>query len=176
MKLAGNVWKFGDGVGATDILPARYDKQGMSRQWKECASHLFEDIAPGLAARIAPGDLFVAGKGFGAGHAHYYTAAIMGSVEAGLSAFLAEGIGGLFQRGSIDFGMPACVVPGISGLVENGDQLEVDLASGTACNISTGATLAFEPISPLILEIVAAGGSRNWALQRVGALPVKQEA
>jgi 3-isopropylmalate/(R)-2-methylmalate dehydratase small subunit len=99
----------------------------------------------------------------------------MGSLEAGLRAFLAEGIGGLFLRGSIDFGMPACVISGISGLVETGERLEIDLSVGEARNASTGATLAFEPVSPLILEIVAAGGSRNWALQRVGALSACNE-
>lgn len=171
MKLRGKVWKFADGIGAMDIVPARYDKQGMSRQWKECARHLFEDVAPGVAEQIAPGDILVAGTGFGTGHAHYYTAAIMGSVEAGLSAYLVEGIGGLFQRGSIDFGMPACVVPGITRLVEHGDELEVDLAVGHAVNVTSGATIDFEPVSPLILDILTAGGSRNWAMGRIGALP-----
>jgi 3-isopropylmalate/(R)-2-methylmalate dehydratase small subunit len=171
MKLSGKVWKFADGIGATDIVPTRYDKQGMSRQWKACAEHLFEDVAPGVAEQIAPGDILVAGTGFGAGHAHYYTAAIMGSIEAGLSGFLAEGIGGLFQRGSIDFGMPACVVPGVTALVAHGDALQVDLAIGRALNLSTGAALDFAPVSPLILDILAAGGSRNWAMRRVGALP-----
>lgn len=173
MKLAGTVWKFADGLGATDILPARYDKQGMSRQWDECAAHLFEDVAPGVAARIGKGDLLVAGNGFGAGHAHYYSAAIMGSMAAGLCAFLAEGIGGLFQRGSIDFGMPAWVVPGIAGLVADGERLEIDLAAGAARNFSTGASLAFAPVAPLILDILAAGGSQRWALGRVGALAVE---
>lgn len=171
MKLSGKVWKFADGLGATDILPARYDKQGMSRQWAECATHLFEDVAPGVAGQIGEGDILVAGKGFGAGHAHYYSAAIMGGMAAGLRAFLVEGIGGLFQRGSIDFGMPAWVVPGISALVETGDRLDVDLAAGEARNGSTGATLAFGPVSPLILDILTAGGSQLWALGRVGALP-----
>lgn len=169
MRLTGRVWKFADGLGATDILPTRYDKQGMSRQWDECARHLFEDVAPDVAARIGTGDLLVAGKGFGAGHAHYYSAAIMGSMAAGLRAFLAEGIGGLFQRGSIDFGMPAWMVPGIAGLVDDGERLDVDLAAGRAHNVSTGAALTFEPVSPLILDILAAGGSQRWALGRVGA-------
>lgn len=170
MRLAGKVWKFADGLGATDILPVRYDKQGMSRRWDECGRHLFEDVAPGVAARIGEGDLLVAGKGFGAGHAHYYSAAIMGSMAAGLRAFLTEGIGGLFQRGSIDFGMPAWVIPGIVGLVEDGDRLDVDLSAGRARNESTGAVLTFAPVSPLILDILAAGGSRRWALGRVGAV------
>jgi 3-isopropylmalate/(R)-2-methylmalate dehydratase small subunit len=168
MKLAGKVWKFGDGLGATDILPARYDKQGMSRQWAECAKHIVEDVAPGVAEQIQPGDIFVAGRSFGTGHAHYYNAAIMGSREAGIRGFLVEGISGLFQRGSIDFGMPAWVLPGISELVETGDRLEIDLATGHARNVTTQVAREFPPVDPIIIEILEAGGSQNWALRRVG--------
>ena len=171
MRLHGKVWKFGEGLGATDIVPARYDKQGMSRQWEECAKHLVEDVAPGVAERIAPGDILVAGRGFGTGHAHYYSAAVMGSRAAGLSGFLVDGIGGLFQRAAIDFGVPAWVLPGITALVETGDELDIDLATGEARNLSTGVARRFNPVSPLILEILAAGGSEQWALRRVGALP-----
>lgn len=176
MKLAGKVWKLGDGIGATDILPARYDKQGMSRQWAECAKHILEDVAPGMAGNVGAGDILVAGKGFGAGHAHYYNAAIMGSREAGFSAFIVEGISGLFQRGALDFGMPAWVVPGISGVVDTGDLLEIDLAAGTAHDRTNGASLQFAPVSPIILDILDAGGSRPWALRRVGAAPSEEAA
>jgi 3-isopropylmalate dehydratase small subunit len=169
LKLAGKVWKFPDALGATDILPARYDKQSMSRQWAECAQHLVEDVAPGLAAQIEPGDIFVAGTGFGTGHAHYYNGAIMGSREAGIGGFLVEGISGLFQRAAIDSGVPAWVFPGIADLVATGDRLEIDLATGEARNVTTGAERTFAPVSPIILGILEAGGSEKWALRRVGA-------
>lgn len=165
----GRVWKFGDNVDATDLLPARYDKQGMSRQWEECAKHVLEDSNPGLAERIRPSDIFIAGEGFGAGHAHYYSAAVMGCKTAGVAAFLVDGIGGLFQRACIDFGMPAWTMKGISTLVADGDELRVDLATGEAENLSTGVTARFAPVAPLILDILEAGGSEPWALQRVGA-------
>lgn len=172
MIRTGRVWKLGDNVGATDLLPARYDKQGMSRQWEECAKHVLEDARPGMAERIRPGDIIVAGEGFGSGHAHYYSAAVMGCKTAGIAAFLVDGIGGLFQRACIDFGMPAWTMKGIAALVSDGDELRADLATGEVQNLSTGTAASFAPVAPLILEILGAGGSEPWALRRVGALPV----
>ena len=169
MMLTGRVWKLGENVGATDLLPARYDKQGMSRQWEECATHVLEDVRPGLAEHVRPGDIVVAGEGFGAGHAHYYAAAVMGCKTAGIAAFLVDGIGGLFQRACIDFGMPAWTMKGIAAFVAEGDELRIDLATGAAGNLTTGAAAHFAPVAPLILEIVGAGGSEPWALRRVSA-------
>lgn len=169
MILTGRVWRLGDNVGATDLLPARYDKQGMSRQWDECAKHILEDARPGVAERVRPGDIVVAGNNFGAGHAHYYSAAVMGCRTAGIAAFLVDSIGGLFQRACIDFGMPAWPMPGISALVADGDELRIDLATGETRNLTTGTDTRVPPVASLILEILAAGGSGPWALRRVGA-------
>jgi 3-isopropylmalate dehydratase small subunit len=169
MKLSGKVWKFGDTVGATDIVGAKYDSIGMSRQWAECAKHVFEDTDPSIAGAIQPGDIVVAGESFGAGHAHYYSTAIMACKTAGITGFLVESIGGLFQRACIDFGLAAWALPGISDFVSQGDHLEIDLSTGAATNLTTGATTQFKPVSRTILDIVEADGSKNWALKRVGA-------
>lgn len=170
MIVTGRVWKLGANVGATDLLPARHDKLGMSHQWAECAKHIFEDVRPGLVEQVRPGDIVIAGEGFGAGHAHYYSAAVMGCKAAGIAAFLVDGIGGLFQRACIDFGMPAWPMKGIGAFVEEGEELRVDLTTGDAANLSTGASARFAPVAPLILEILDAGGSEPWALRRVGAV------
>jgi 3-isopropylmalate/(R)-2-methylmalate dehydratase small subunit len=169
MKLSGKVWKFGDNVGATDIVSAQYDSIGMNRRWEECAKHLFEESDPSIAGAIQRGDIIVAGASFGAGHAHYYSTAIMACKTAGIRGFLVESISGLFQRACIDFGLAAWALPGIADFVSQGDQLEIDLATGEAKNHTTGATTQFKPVSRTILDIVEADGSKNWALKRVGA-------
>lgn len=169
MKLSGKAWVFGNGLGATDIVSARYDKAGMSHDWAECRRHLLEDVDPAFSDAVAPGDIVIAGDNLGRGHAHYYTAAVMACKEAGIAALLCEGVNALFQRGAIDQGFLTWAFPGIAGFAASGDQVEIDLASGEAVNHSSGATRRFEPVSPLILDIVRAGGSLDWALGRVGA-------
>ena len=168
MKLTGGVWKFGDKIGATDLVSAAHDDIGMGRQWKECAKHVLEELDPEFPSKVKPGDILVAGEKLGVGHAHYYPAAIMGSFRAGLSGLFAESVGALFQRHAIDLGVPVWPLPGISALVESGDRLELDLSAGRATNLTTGRTLEFKPISPVIIEILEAGGSTNWGLRRIG--------
>ena len=168
MKLHGHVWKFGDGLRALDIVPPDYDELGMAYEWQACAKHLFEQIEPRFAQEMRAGDIVIAGEGLGAGHAHYYMAAIMASKVGGVGAMLCESVNTLFQRAAIDQGFPVWSMPGIHAFVSQGDMLEIDLVSGDAHNRTTGQSAAFTPISSLILDIVAADGSLNWAMQRVG--------
>jgi len=169
MKLTGNVWKLGDNISATDIVSAKYDKDGMSQKWDECAKHVLEEIDPKFPAVIRKGDILVAGANFGAGHAHYYMTAIMGCKHAGFSSLLAESLNGLFQRAAIDGGVPAWSFKGLGELVQSGDRLEFDLQTGAAHNLTSGERAQFKPVSRIVLDILEAGGSTNWALQRVGA-------
>ena len=146
----------------------------MSRQWEECARHLLADVDPAIVTRIHQGDMLVAGANFGRGHAHYYMTAVMACKTAGLSALIADQVNVLFQRAAIDQGLLVWQIAGISDFVADGDALEIDLAHGSVMRTAadgTRETLSFKPISPLILDIVTAGGSNSWALARVGAAP-----
>lgn len=169
MKLEGKAWVFGDGLGATDIVSAKYDKAGMSHDWAECRKHLMEEIDPAFTGAVAPGDIVIAGDNLGRGHAHYYTASVMACKEAGIAAMLCDGVNALYQRASIDLGLLTWAFPGIGAFAKTGDMIEIDLATGKAVNHSSGATQAFAPVSQIILDIVGAGGSLDWALQRVAA-------
>lgn len=169
MILNGRVWKLGDKVNATDIVSAEFDQQAMAQQYDICAQHVLEDVYPDVAQKLKPGDVLVAGSSFGMGHAHYFGGAILGAREAGISAFLAESISAIFQRMAIEWGMAALEFPGIAAFVNNGDQLEFDLTTGVARNLTTNASRQFRPVPQLILDIVRDGGSSNWALRRVGA-------
>ncbi|MFE2179228.1 hypothetical protein [Streptomyces sp. NPDC059455] len=169
MILDGRVWRYGDNIKATDLVSPRYDKEGMQRQWDECAKHLLEDIDPAMAGAVQAGDILVAGENLGAGHAHYYMAAIMGSSASGLGALLAESVNALFLRAAIDAGVAAWGLPGLSEFVETGDHLHLDLRTGVAKNVTQGTEKQFPAVSDVILQILDAKGSRNWALRSVGA-------
>ncbi|MGH6709911.1 MAG: hypothetical protein ACREEK_13155 [Bradyrhizobium sp.] len=167
MKLDGRVWKYGDNIGATDMVSAKYDNHGMSREWDQCAKHLLEEIDARFVQQVRPGDIIVGGHNLGAGHAHYYMAAIMGSASAGVGALLGESVNELFFRAAIDAGLTTWAYPNITEFVADGDRLEVDLVTGHATNHTQQKTTTFKPIPPLILEILDAGGSEPWALQIV---------
>lgn len=167
MMITGRVWKVGDDVGATDLVPGRYDKAGMQRDWPECAKHVLEDLAPEFAGAVRPGDILIGGDNFGAGHAHYYMAAIMGTAATGVQAMLADSVNALFLRAAIDAGVITWSLRGISDLVTTGDELQVDLETGAATNLTTGKSAKLPAVSPIVLDILTAGGTRPWALDQV---------
>jgi 3-isopropylmalate/(R)-2-methylmalate dehydratase small subunit len=169
MILKAKIWKFGDSLAATDVLSSQYDRMGLSGQWNECAKHLLETIDPDFATGVEHGDLFIAGENLGLGHAHYHLSAIMACKAAGLGGLFAESINGLFQRAAIDHGLPCWSIKGVSALVDRGERVEIDLSGGTATNLATGRGQQFNPVPEIILDILKAGGSRNWALRRAGA-------
>lgn len=171
MILDGRVWKVGNDVGATDLVPARYDKAGMQWDWPECARHLLEDYNPRVANEVLAGDIIIGGHNLGAGHMHYYMAAIKGSEAAGIGALLADSVNALFFRTAVDAGVTAWSFNGVSAFVDTGDHLRIDLPTGSAQNLTAGTTTTFAPVSPIVLEILAAGGSKPWALARVTATP-----
>jgi 3-isopropylmalate/(R)-2-methylmalate dehydratase small subunit len=169
MIIQGRVWKVRDDLRATDIVSERYDELSMSKQYDECAKHVLEDIEPRFCKEMRPGDIIVAGRNFGAGHAHYYGGAIMGMKRARVGAVLAESINGFFLRVAIDFGLPAWSFPGLHALVTTGDELKMDMLAGDVTNLTTGKTAKVEGMSPIIGDIIAADGSLKWAVQRVAA-------
>lgn len=164
MKLHGKSWKFGNGLGATDLVSSDYDKLGMAHDWNGCAQHLLETVDPGFLGKMQRGDILIAGTHLGAGHAHYYMAAIMACKHAGISGILCESVNTLFQRAAIDAGYPVWPLPGISDFVNNGDEIDMDLANGMATNQTTGKVKHFAPMPELIRDILNSGNSLNWAL------------
>jgi 3-isopropylmalate/(R)-2-methylmalate dehydratase small subunit len=55
-------------------------------------------------------------------------------------------------------GLPIIEYPGINKLAKQGDELAVDLKTGTIKNITTGKSGKFKPFPEFLLEIVDAGG------------------
>ena len=78
--------------------------------------------------------------------------------DAGIAAILAESISNIYLRTLINLGLPAIECSGISGLVDEGDELEVDLESGTVRNINNGSSKTFPPFSDQAIAILEKGG------------------
>ncbi|MEJ6479778.1 MAG: hypothetical protein QNL92_13985 [Octadecabacter sp.] len=166
MKLTGRVWKLGDDVGATDLLPAAYDKSASRGEWDDCIPHVLEGLRPDFREGCKPGDLIVGGRNLGAGHAHYHRGGVLGSKAAGIGALLGDSINGLFFRSAIDEGYPAWPIKGLADFVEDGDNIEVDLATGSVRNLTQCTNMDFKPCDKVILDILAAGSTMNWSIQR----------
>jgi 3-isopropylmalate/(R)-2-methylmalate dehydratase small subunit len=134
----GRVWKFGDCIDSGNI------------------KGVMAGLDPELHLKVKPGDLIVAGINFGMGSSA--EDAPRSLRDAGIAAVLAESISNIYLRTLINLGLPAIECPGISTLVDQGEDIEVDLESGSVRNLIKGASLAFPPFSDHAITILDKGG------------------
>ncbi|MHB0870850.1 MAG: 3-isopropylmalate dehydratase small subunit [Chloroflexota bacterium] len=152
MLLRGKVHKFGDDINTDYIIAAHtYVK---SLDMKETAKHVFEDIDPGFAQRVRPGDIVVADRNFGCGSSRETAAHVLKT--AGISCVLAQSFARIFFRNAINIGLPL-VECDTSGM-EAGDDLEVDLVAGTVRNLSRGNEVDIIPLPEIMMAVLQSGG------------------
>jgi 3-isopropylmalate/(R)-2-methylmalate dehydratase small subunit len=137
-QFTGKAWKFGDCIDSGNI------------------KGVMAGIDPEFHLKVKPGDLIVAGINFGMGSSA--EDAPRSLRDAGIAAVLAESISNIYLRTLINLGLPAIECPGISTLVNEGEDIEVDLESGSVRNLISGASLAFPPFSDHAIAILDKGG------------------
>jgi len=152
MVLTGKAWKFGDSISTDLICPGRYFH--LRSNLPELAKHVLEDADPEFANKMSKGDFVVAGNNFGLGSSREHAPTII--KLAGISAVLAKSFARIFYRNAINIGLP--LVECDTDKIEQGDELEVDLASGTIKNKKKGIELKAHPLPKAMLNILNDGG------------------
>jgi 3-isopropylmalate/(R)-2-methylmalate dehydratase small subunit len=146
-------WVFGDNISTDLIIPGRYL---VDHEPSKLAKHAMEGADLKFAERVRKGDVIVAGKNFGCGSSREQAPVALKG--AGISAIIAGSFARIFYRNSINQGLPALTYRGGRKGFKSGDEVKVDLKEGTVRNLKTNKTLKAEPLPPLMLEIVNAGG------------------
>src|SRR5262245_21028062 len=123
MSIRGTAHLLGDDVN-TDIHCSSKYFPGKDNAY--VAQRVFEQLVPGFAARVRPGDVIVAGANFGINSSREQAVHVLRALE--VSAIVARSFGRQFFRNCINNGLPAveCDIEGIA----QGDEVEVDLAAG----------------------------------------------
>jgi methanogen homoaconitase small subunit len=132
----------------TDVVIAgRYLRTKDRIVW---ASHVFEDLDPGLAHRLK-GAVIVAGKNFGCGSSREQAAIAL--KEAGVIAVIAPSFARIFFRNAINVGLPLIEadVP-----CDEGNVIKIHLAQGIV--EVAGSRHKVKTLSPRMQEILGAGG------------------
>jgi len=155
MILRGKAWKFGDDISTDHITPGRY--YHLRSNMPELAKHVMEDADPEFPAKMKKGDFIVAGKNFGMGSSREH--APLALKIAGVSAILAKSFARIFFRNSINIGLPLLIVD--TEKINQGDELEVDLKSGTVKNLTNGVELKAKPMPEAMIKVLQAGGVIN---------------
>jgi len=153
MILKGKVWKFGDDINTDVIYPGKYLA---IFEPEEMAKHCFETVYPDFLKKLKKGDIIVAGKYFGCGSSREQAATCL--KYAGIGCIIAESFARIYYRNAINQGLPILICPGISKKIEQGHTIEVDIASGSIKNLTTGEKIQASRLPEFILEIISDGG------------------
>jgi 3-isopropylmalate/(R)-2-methylmalate dehydratase small subunit len=148
----GIVWQYGDNVNTDVIFPGRYTYRMMTPE--EMAKHALEDLDPGFAAKVKPGDVIVAGKNFGSGSSREQAATCLKA--AGVQAVVARSFARIYFRNAINIGLPVLQSPEAADHLRTGDHVDIDLVRGEIR--SSQGTFRFSPLPESVLGIIAAGG------------------
>ncbi|MDR3296335.1 MAG: 3-isopropylmalate dehydratase small subunit [Clostridiales Family XIII bacterium] len=153
----GKVFKYGSNVDTDVIIPARYL---VTSDPAELAKHCMEDIDQDFTSRVKPGDIIVAGRNFGCGSSREHApVAIKG---AGVACVIAPSYGRIFYRNSFNMGMPILESGEAAEKISDGDEVEVEFATGLIRNVTTGESYQAEPFPPFISRLIESGGLVNY--------------
>ncbi len=151
--IKGRAAMFGDNVNTDVILPGEYLTL---TDPVELAKHVMEGLDQTFSGRVESGVIMVAGRNFGCGSSREH--APLALKHAGVRCILAESFARIFYRNSINIGLPVFECRGILGEVEEGDELEVDLETGSVKNLSKNSVFCAFRLPKFILEILSEGG------------------
>ncbi|HEC94407.1 MAG TPA: 3-isopropylmalate dehydratase small subunit [Thermoplasmatales archaeon] len=154
MKVKGKAWKFGDDIDTDQIFPGAYLTL---TDVNEMGKHAMEGV-PGredFPQKVNRGDIIVAGKNFGCGSSREQAPiAIKGS---GVSAVVAKSFARIFYRNAVNIGLPIIECKDVDK-IQDGDVIEIDLATGKIDNKTQHLSLTGTPVTSLEFEIMSAGG------------------
>jgi 3-isopropylmalate/(R)-2-methylmalate dehydratase small subunit len=157
------VWRFGDNIDTDLIIAARYLNTSDAG---ELAKHVMEDADPDFVKKLAAGDVIVAGENFGCGSSREH--APIALKAAGVSAVIAKSFARIFYRNSFNMGLTILELPEADEIRE-GDEIAIDLSTGTISDKTSGKSYKFTPIPPFMQELVNAGGLIKYATKQAKA-------
>src|SRR5262249_59240729 len=134
----------GESVNTDALAPGSYMKHPIA----VIAGHCLESVDPSFASTVRPGDVVVAGKGFGIGSSREQAAEAL--KHLGVAAVLARSFGGIFYRNALNLGLPVLVCDVVEQ-ISSGDLVHVDAETGEVDNKTRGIKLAAKQLPPFLL-------------------------
>jgi len=150
--LKGRAIRFGDDISTDLIISGRH--MHLRSNLPELAKHALEDVDQDFTTRVRPGDVVVAGRNFGLGSSREHAAIVI--KMNGVSMVIAKSIARIFFRNAINIGLPVLITD--TDTISEGDEIEVDLSSGTLSNLTTGNKVNFSKLPSVMLQILEEGG------------------
>ena len=144
-----------DNIDTDVIIPGTYLK---IHDYDELARHAMEGLDASFAEKAAGGSFVVAGRNFGCGSSREHAPIALS--RSGVRGVIAVSFARIFYRNSVDgaFLLPIEVAEDVYRSISDGDELDVDVDSGTISNATTGAVHGIRPFPDVVLKIIRAGG------------------
>ncbi len=153
MSKTHQVWLLGDNIDTDVLAPGHAMKYGIDQMKQYC----LESVLPEFAAQVRPGDVIVAGSGFGIGSSREQAASVL--VALGVHAVIAPDFGGLFFRNAFNVGL-LLITCDLRGAVQAGDRIQLQVPTERPPTLidAHGRPHTGEPIPDFLLRRVACGG------------------
>jgi len=160
--LEGKVHKYGANVDTDAIIPARYLNVS---EPAELAQHCLEDIDQNFVKKVQPGDIIMATTNFGCGSSREH--APLAIKAAGVSCVIAKSFARIFFRNAINTGLPLLECEAAVDKTNDGDLLEVALATGSIRNLTSGEEFTAKPYPDFMAQLISAGGLIEYTKKRL---------
>ncbi|HXE48164.1 MAG TPA: alpha-IPM isomerase [Ramlibacter sp.] len=164
LPLSGRARVFGNDVNTDYIISSSRKKEtidpAMLRQF------LLEQVEPGFARSVRPGDIIVAGSNFGCGSA--MEVAVTTVLAVGIRAVIARSFSRTYWRNAMNNGLLTVVAD--TTRIAEGDalQLALDPAGNLILRAGTKPEVCCEPLPPFMRDMLDAGGLVPYLRERGG--------
>ncbi|HEX7003670.1 MAG TPA: 3-isopropylmalate dehydratase [Trueperaceae bacterium] len=153
LTIEGRARLLGDDINTDYIISSRRKRDTLDGDVLK--NYLLEDLDPGFAATVKPGDLIVAGENFGCGSAMEVAVTVV--LAAGIRAVCARSFSRTYYRNAINNGL--LPVECDTSSIAEGDRLQISVEEAiNVNNVTTGRTIAGQRIPGIMVGIFEAGG------------------
>src|SRR6266700_1962996 len=143
----------GDNINTDVIISGRYN---VTTDRTQLSQYCLCEVLPVFVQQVRAGDVVMAGHNFGCGSSREHAPAALQA--CGVQVVIARSFARIFYRNAVNIGLPVLVCEEAMLASADGQQLEMDLTTGTIRNVTIDRTFQAEPLNPFVARIVAAGG------------------
>ena len=109
-----------------------------------------------FSQKASQGDIIITGSNFGAGSSRQQAVDCFKSL--GIQAIIAQSFGAIYERNAINAGLPVITCDLVNSGITDGEQISLNLKSGTTVRVKTGEEFQASPFSSIQMEIYEKGG------------------
>jgi len=151
--LRGKAHRYGKNVDTDVIIPGKYCS---IVDPVELGKHALEGLDPEFSTKVRQGDMVVAETNFGCGSSREVAPIALKS--AGVSAVVAKSFARIFYRNALNIGLPILECPDAVDDIANGEDIEIQPATGTIRNLTRNREYQAAAFPPFMQALIDAGG------------------